>query len=378
MNAISRIAVATIIAGLCTLASAATNIQDPSGKTVLVVDHDSVKTDPAGKAVLTIDGDKITDSSGKLVLYINGDNIRNEPNGKLLLFIDGRHIKREPGGTNLLYVDGKDLMRGDRSGKPLYHFAGDDLTSQQRMAVLYVLMPELFKGDKEGDAKLVADQAKAATGEDADALKNFAPGAYTIDIYHSQDATNYRGAVTIAKMGDVFAVDFKFNQGDPLQGVGVQRGDELWIAVGPANTVGLAVYTIAGGKLTGTWYNASGKPDTFGSENLTGSETLGGSYKITDAKAPITHAAYTGTLTVDSTGKKFDGGVPIYTTAWDLGGYKAKGVGFAAQKSLAVATSTAPEFFIMHLKISPKDGLLNGQSFSMGSSAGFWSLKKNK
>ncbi len=117
------------------------------------------------------------------MLIVDGDNIRNEPNGKLLLIIDGRNIRREVGGTKLLYVDGKDLMRGDRSGKPLYRFAGDDLTSQQRMAVIYKLMPELFGQSKEGDAATIAAQSKAA------AIKDFAAGSYKIDIYHSTDTS---------------------------------------------------------------------------------------------------------------------------------------------------------------------------------------------
>jgi hypothetical protein len=350
-------------------------VQDPSGKTVLVVDGDSVK-DPSGKAVLTIDGDNIKDPGGKLVLYCNGDNIRNEPNGALLLFIDGRHIKREPGGTNLLYVDGKNLMRGDRSGKPLYHFDGDEVGTQQRMAILYAVMPEIFK--KTDDAALVTAQAKAASAEDSDTLKNIVPGDYKIDIFHSSDTTTHKGTVAIAKVGDVFVMTFTFTQGDLLQGVAIQHGDDLWAAVGPASTVGLAIYAIDHGNLKGTWYNVSGKPESFGSENLSGPEALAGDYAITSAKAPFTGAAYTGKVTLESAGKKFDGGIPLYNINWDLGGYKAKGVGFSTENTLVVATSTAADFSIIHFKIDIKQNTLSGQYFSASKDFGFWSLKKSK
>lgn len=366
---------------LSSWAYAVCNVQDPSGKTVLVVDGDVVKDAAGSKTLMTITDDKITDASGQLVLYINGDMIRDKPEGKLLMMIDGRHIKRGPGGDNLLYVDGKNLMRGDRSGKPLYKFHGDELTSQRRMAVLYLLMPEIFGATKEADAKMIADQGQTAAASDAEAIKNFAAGEYKIDAYTSQgdNSPNKAGTVTITKVGDVFAMEFKFTQGDPSQGVAVQQGDELWAAVGPAGTVGLAVYKVDGGKLAGTWYNATGKPESFGSENATGAEPLGGAYQITDAKAPFTQAPYVGTLTLDAVGKKFWNVAPVYTAAWDLGGYKAKGVGLSeGNKVLAIATSSAPDFSLIHFKINIKDNYLNGQFYTVNKVIGIYSLKKSQ
>ncbi len=374
----------SVVAALFLIANTALavcNVKDPSGKTVLVVDHDVVKDANGDKTLMTITDDSITDANGKLVLYINGDMIRDKPEGNLLMMIDGRHIKRGPGGDNLLYVDGKNLMRGDRSGAPLYKFEGDELTSQRRMAVLYLLMPELFGATKEQDAKMLADQSKSAAAGDADAIKNFVAGEYKIDTYASQgdNSPNKAGTVTITKVGDIFVLDYKYTQGDPAQGVAVQRGDELWTAVGPAATVGLAVYKVDGGKLTGTWYNATGKPESFGSENATGSETLGGDYKITDAKAPFTQAAYTGTLTLNSADKKFWKTAPIFKANWDLGGgYKATGIGFNENDSLAIATSTTGDCTITHFKINLKDNALNGQFYTVKDVIGIYTLKKTK
>ena len=378
MQFVARLSVAfmALFLGSTAIAGPVTNVQDPSGKTVLVVEGDEIKTEAGGKAVLTITDDKITDAAGKLKLYCNGDFIRNEPNGKVLLYIDGRNILQDVGGAKVLYVDGKDLMRGDRSGKPLYKFTGDELTKQRRMAVLYVLMPEIFGATKEAGAKIIADQAKAGVASDAEAVKNFAPGTYNIDNYHSTDTTSFAGTVTIAKAGDVLVMDFKFTRGEPLQGIAIQRGDEIWAAVGAVSKTGLAVYKVDAGKLTGTWYNATGKPESYGTENLTGAEALGGEYKITEAKAPFTQAPYTGTLTLSAADKKFDGTVPIFLTAWDLSGYKVKGVGFAGQNSLAIATCTADDFSIIRFKINIKDSYLNGQFYTAGKVAGLWSLKK--
>jgi len=354
------------------------NVKDSAGKTVLVIDGDVVKDGAGDKTLMTITDDKITDASGKMVLYINGDMIRDKPEGALLLMIDGRHIKRGPGGDNLLYVDGKNLMRGDRSGKPLYTFAGDDLTSQRRMAALYLLMPELFGASKEADAKTLADQSKTAAASDSDAIKNFVAGEYKIDAYSSKgdNSPNKAGTITITKAGDVFAMEFKLTSGEALQGVAMQHGDDVWAAVGPPNTMALAVYKVQGGKLTGTWYNATGKPESFGTENATGAERLGGEYKITDAKASFTQAAYTGTLTLDSVGKKFWESAPIYTAAWDLGGYKAKGVALSENDTLVAATSTSPDFSLIHFKIKAKDNYLNGQFYSVNKVIGIYSLKK--
>jgi hypothetical protein len=357
------------------------NVKDPSGKTVLVVDHDVVKDAAGDKTLMTITDDKITDANGNLVLYINGDMIRDKPEGNLLMMIDGRHIKRGPGGDNLLYVDGKNLMRGDRSGAPLYKFSGDDLTSQREMAVLYLLMPELFGATKEQDAKILAAQSQTAAAGDADAIKNFVAGEYKIDTYASQgdSSPNKAGTVTITKVGDLFVMDFKYTQGDPAQGVAMQHGDELWAAVGPAATVGLAAYKVDGGKLSGIWYNATGKPESFGSENATGAEALGGDYKITDAKAPFTQAAYVGTLSLTSANKKFWNTAPIYKATWDLGGgYKATGIGFNEKDSLAIATSTTGDCSIAHFKINLKDNCLNGQFYTAKDVIGIYSLKKVK
>ncbi len=131
-------------------------------------------------------------------------------------------------------------MRGDRGGKPLYRFGGDDLDSQQRMAVLYVLMPELFKGTKDGDAAIIAAQAKGAAESDAATIKDFAAGTYTIDAYHSSDV--FTPPLSTArspspKPAKCFVMDFKLTQGDPLQGVAIQNGSELWAAVGLLSSV---------------------------------------------------------------------------------------------------------------------------------------------
>ena len=66
--------------------------------------------------------------------------------------------------SKVLYIEiGPEVAEmPDRSGKPLYKFVGDDLTSQRRMAVIYLLMPELFGASKEADAKTLANQAQSA------------------------------------------------------------------------------------------------------------------------------------------------------------------------------------------------------------------------
>ena len=80
-------------------------------------------------------------------------------------------------------------------------------------------------------------------------------------------------------------MDLKFTDGDPWQGVAVEQNGELWAAIGPVNTVGLVVYKIRGGNLSGTWMNATGDASKFGSENLSGAATIEGRYNIVAASS---------------------------------------------------------------------------------------------
>ncbi len=356
--------------------AAVTNVLDPAGKTVLTVDGDNIKS-PDGKVVMTIDEDSIKSADGTLVIYCNGDMIRDKPEGKLYLYIDGRHIRRQPGGTDLLYVDGKDIMHADRQGKYIYRFKGEDPGTKRLMAVLYTLMPELFGATKDQDAAMTDARAKTVAADAADAAKDLAVGKFGIYLYKGSDGKHPKGTVEITKAGDVYVMSFTFKEGDPLQGVAIKHGKELWTAIGPAGTTGLAVYKNTAGVLSGTWYNASGNADSFGTESLKGAAKLGGDYQITEAKAPTTHAPYTGTVSVTALPPaRPDRKTPIYTVAWDLGTYKAQGIGFGADDSLIAASGTAPEFSVVRFKLDDTGKYITGEFYSAQKVWGDWTLDR--
>jgi hypothetical protein len=375
-------------------ALAQSNIRtEKGGKLLLVVDEESVRNAPGAKPLLVIDGPNIlTEKGGKRVFFIDGDILHTEPEGPVCAYIDGRHILTAPGGKELFYINGKEI-KPNHDGPILYYVDGEDMNNQELMAVLYTLRPDLIQRPADAPSAApaapaepapaaapapAAPAAPAAPSASDAAAPDFAGGSYSIAAFHSSDATKHQGKITIKKQGDVYAMDLKFTDSDPWQGVAVQHNGELWAAIGPVNTVGLVVYNITGGNLAGTWMNVTGEKSSFGSENLTGPETIGGSYNITDAKAPFTGTAYAGTVAIDPLTVKTGGGdSPFYHLGWTMGTYKVEGVAFKSGNSLIGVSSTGPDCGIVRFKIDPATGNLTGDFCTVSKANGDYSLTKD-
>ncbi len=356
---------------------------EKGGKLLLFVDDESVRTAPGTKPLLVIDGPNIlTEKGGKRLFFIDGDILHTEPEGPVCGYIDGRHVMTKPGGVELFYFNAKEI-KTDLYGKILYYVDGEDMSRQQKMAVLYTLRPDLIK--RPGDvatarpvapAALVAPATPAAPT--AGAAKGFSGGTYSIYLSHSSDSKKHQGKFVFTKQGSIYAMDLKFTEGEPWQGVALEQNGELWAAIGPVNTVGLVVYRINGGNLSGAWMNVTGDASKFGNENLSGAAAIGGAYKITSAKAPFTGAPYSGTVAIDALPIRIGAGEqPFVHLAWNLGAYQAQGVGFKTPAYLFAASSTGADCAVVRFKIDPKTANLMGDFYTVGQVHGDYMLTKD-
>lgn len=364
------------------------------GPVLLVVDDESVRAAAGAKPVLVIDGPNIlTEKGGKRVFFIDGDILHTEPEGPVCAYIDGRHIKTKPGGAELFYINAKEI-KTDHDGKILFYVDGDDMNRQQLMAALYTLRPDLIRRPADaGPGKPVAPAAPMApTAPTAPAApaapaastttgapKGFTGGTYSIYLHRSSDSKKQQGKFVFTKQGGIYVIDLKFTDGEPWQGVAVEQNGELWAAIGPVNTVGLAVYrNRGGGVLDGAWLNITGDPGKYGSEKLSGAPTIGGTYNITAAKAPFTGAPYSGTVDIEGLPLRVGAGEqPFVHLAWTLGAYKAQGVGCKSQNSLFAASSSGDDCAVVRFKIDPKTANLMGDYYSVGQAHGDYMLTKD-
>lgn len=143
-------------------------------------------------------------------------------------------------------------------------------------------------------------------------------GAYTITgASNPGGGPTYTGKVSIAQAAGYQTIDWTIPNSPPYAGVGIAVGDKLGVGWGMGGNYGVAVYKIAGTKLTGTW-TAKGLPGV-GDEELQGPATLDGTYQIGKSRTPA-GKSYTGTVTIKPTGK-------TYTVSWATSAGSYTGVG---------------------------------------------------
>ena len=215
-------------------------------------------------------------------------------------------------------------------------------------AVLYLLKPEFFKiSDAEKDAK-EKEMAKNGAEEAAVRGADHFPGDHRIITHYVETGGGRKGSVLLAKQGNFYAITYKTGENPAWQGIGVKvalpNGDqELWAGVAPGGTVSLGIYGIKGGALSGTWLpiNAADDKSVFGFENLVGSPTLAGVYKITGGKLPNGGVAYTGALNIDPLSQALNSDGKCYRFRWATG---TTGLAFRAGDRLAVAAGWGADF----------------------------------
>lgn len=112
----------------------------------------------------------------------------------------------------------------------------------------------------------------------------------------------YKGKALIAKIAGYHTIDWTIANSPPYAGVAIATGDKLGVGWGMGGNYGVAVYKIDGGKLSGQW--TSKGLSGVGDEELEGSPSIDGAYKITKSHTPD-GKSYTGSVTIKPTGSTF-------------------------------------------------------------------------
>jgi hypothetical protein len=370
---VKKLLALAVVALVTGTASAQTDVRDrPGGTRLLFIDGNDIRDKPGGTRLLFIDGNDIRDKpGGTRLLFVDGKDVRPAPGGLRLAYWDGATLRRKPGGRILVNLDGWDI-REPVNGNRLYFLDGQRVSRAQLVAVLYQLEPTLFKLSAEEEAQLKKERVEAERERSKDEM----PGKYDITAFWSTAGDSRSGTVLVERKGEHYVLTFKFRGQVEWQGVGVRSGDDLYVALGPANTVGLCVYRIDGGTLDGTWVpcDAPGTdPSNLGSEKLSGPAKLGGTYKITSAKAPKTGQEYGGTVTLlPQDVPDYRGRFDAYALTWDLGGTKIPGVGIRVGNSLLVSSGTAKDFQVVRFQL--RSGNLIGDWYGSNRAAGYYTL----
>lgn len=131
----------------------------------------------------------------------------------------------------------------------------------------------------------------------------------------------YGGTVRISRMGEAYRIAWTLTGGDSYGGVGIQMGDALAVGWGTGSGKhGVVAYNINGGTLAGKW-TLSDMRGAIGTEELAGSPSLTGAYKIVKSTTPGGGKGYAGTVTITPSGD-------TYTVAWKLAsGESYNGIG---------------------------------------------------
>jgi hypothetical protein len=132
---------------------------------------------------------------------------------------------------------------------------------------------------------------------------------------------SYGGTVRISRMGAAYRIAWTLTGGESYEGVGIQMGDALAVGWGTGRGKhGVVAYSISGGTLAGKW-TLSDMRGAIGTEELAGSPSLTGAYKIVKSTTPGGGKGYAGAVTITPNGD-------TYTVAWKLAsGESYNGVG---------------------------------------------------
>jgi hypothetical protein len=329
--------------------------------------------------------------SGKTLLYVHNKELLKDIHDEAFMIVDDDAVRPSANGVSLATFDGEDIRHGkngdvvmnyhhpdlcpNAQANRLYRVNGPELTKAQLVAVLYVLKPEIFKLTPEEEA--AQKKAMADANAEAERIAAADPIVGKWMVLNGNGPVEKIGKGTISfgtKNGEFSTIDFDYQAGGGPSWSGVALSKtvnnqrEIWTAYGTPKTVGLCVYEIDGGKLTGTWYPwyYDGDKKNLGSEQLQGPESLDGDFNIVAAKAPNTGAAYAGTVTI----KPFeivgaDDDDKPYQITWNFGATKVQGIGLKRGKYLIVSSGTGADTNVG--RFTYDNGSFNGYFFKLGS-----------
>ena len=373
----------TFFAGHLASAATPTFIESPDGKRLVAMDDPAL--DQAFQEV-SVDG--------KTVLYIHENQILKDPKESPILVIDDRMVRHSLGGLALANFDGDNLRHArDPNGKILinyhhpdlcpdaasdrvYRVNGPELNKTQLVAALYALKPELFTLSDDEIAAQNKARADAAAEEDRLAKMDQVAKPWMVLNGHGPVEKINQGTITFTpKQGDVYPVTFDYTKDGGPTWTGIADSHELsgdryiWAAYGTPKTIGLAVYKIDGGKLSGVWHPWYGgaDPKNLGTEELQGPDTLDGDFQIVSAKAPSTGAAYNGTVTIKPlTIVGADDEEKPYSLTWTIGTVKVQGIGIRTKDFLYVASGSGADVNIGKFKMENGNATFSGDFFKLG------------
>jgi hypothetical protein len=367
--------VAVLLLGLLSVAARATPtfIESADGKRLLSIGDNEID-DLDGKALLYIqDHDILTDIHAPATLVVDDHDVRHSAAGVKLATFDGENLRHADGQKVIMNYHHPDICPDSASNR-LYTVNGPQLTNQQLVAALYILKPELFKLSDDETAGQQKAMADANAEQEKLAAADQVAGQWRVLSGSGPEDNIAQGTITFGKkLGDAYPVTFDHSKanGPTWNGVAWYKelsGDKLvWVAYGTPKTVGLCVYEIDGGKLTGKWYPwyNDGEAKNTGTENLQGPDTLDGDYTITAAAAPASGAAYAGLVTIKPltiTGAADDS--KPYSVTWTLGATKIEGIGIKTGKYLFVSAGSGADTNIGKFKID--NGSMSGDFYKLG------------
>ena len=149
--------------------------------------------------------------------------------------------------------------------------------------------------------------AGSGTGRATEGLVNPA-GDYTIDGNTVAGGRSYAGRLEIVQRGPAYALAWRLDQGDAYTGVALLEDDILGAVYwsGSNRNLGIVIYRIEGGTLTGTWAPANAAIEAAGRETLKGSSSLSGRYDITLGQQPNSGGRYSGQVEIKRTGETYE------------------------------------------------------------------------
>ena len=250
-----------------------------------------------------------------------------------------------------------------------YSVNGPKLTPVELVAVLYALKPEAFKLTDAESAAQKKEIAENAAEEEKRAAADQSPASGTCSTATARSIRSAAGrspsvprrATPTPSPSTTPRTAGPLDRRRRLQGT--DHGDKLaWVAYGTPKTIGLCVYEIKGGTLSGKWYPwyIDGDAKNVGTEELKGPEGLDGEFKIVSAKAPNTGAAYTGTVTIkplEIVGAGDD--TKPYSLTWTIGSTKIQGVGIRTQDFLFVSSGAGADVNVAKFKV--ENGTFHGR-----------------
>lgn len=203
-------------------------------------------------------------------------------------------------------------------------------------------------------------QATTATGTDP-------AGQYRITGQTVSKSRTYAGELEIEQSGAAYSLAWRLDAGHTYGGTAIYvdgvLGGVYWTGARPSRDLGIVVYQINGGELTGTWIPAGAKSNSLGRENLKGSPGLDGRYEVTLGENPGGRGSkYSGHVEIARRGQTYD-------VRWFLPGPAYIGQGIRIGDVLAVGYSkgTAPGVIAYCMTENGGQGLWSfGDSKSLG------------